>query len=96
MIKPTNITNQSCCGILYSLEFANLIGRQTIQKTITEVQSTRNKSVDKNLCSIKAEKFLIRLILNRWKNAALQHLLMSMSIFNCVLNQEPRLRSLLR
>ena len=57
MIKPTNITNQSCCRILYSLEFAYLIGGQTIQETITVVQSIRNKSVNKNLCSIKAEKF---------------------------------------
>ena len=29
-------------------------------------------------------------MLNRWKNAALQHLLMCISILNCVSNQEPR------
>ncbi len=34
--------------------------------------------------------FLIRLILNKWKYAALQHLLMCKSIFNCVSNQDPK------
>ena len=44
VIKSINITNQSCCGVLYSLEFVYLIGGQTIQETVTIVESTRNES----------------------------------------------------
>jgi hypothetical protein len=56
VIKSINITNQSCCGVLYSLEFVYLIGGQTIQEeTVTIVESTRNESINKNLCSIKAD-----------------------------------------
>ena len=57
MIKPINIINQSCCRVLYSLELAYLIVGQTVQETVTVVQSTRNEGVNKNLRSIKAEKF---------------------------------------